>query len=171
MTDTELANQLARDVDGSFALFVDATKDRLFGGLRLICGNDAEDVTQEAYLKAYRALKTYDAGRIKKLQCRSWLWTIALNTSRNAHRSRTRKPEVITDQLPEQASDAADLPDESIMVALAELTTHQSRAVVLHHVLGFTYGEVATITERAVGTVKSDVSRGLASLRTKGIEA
>lgn len=170
MTNDQITISLARNLDRGFADFVESTQHRLFGGLRFLAGDDAEDLAQETYLKAYRALQDYPPARIRQLKLNGWLWTIALNTTRNRRRGQARRPEIITDRLPEHGTSQAPL-DPDLVAAVHSLPLAQRRAIVLHHVLEFTYPEIADLTGRPVGTIKSDTSRGLATLRTKGIEA
>jgi RNA polymerase sigma-70 factor (ECF subfamily) len=61
--------------------------------LRLMIGQaDAEDLSAEAFLRAYRALQSYDAARLRELRIRPWLLTILRNTARNAARDAARRP-------------------------------------------------------------------------------
>ena len=170
MTNDAITTSLALNLDSAFPNFVESTQDRLYGGLRFLAGDDTEDLAQETYMKAYRALQGYPAARIRQLKLDGWLWTIALNTTRNRRRSQARRPEIITDRLPERGASRAPM-DPDLVEAVHSLPLAQRRAIVLHHLLEFTYPEIADLTGRPVGTIKSDTSRGLATLRTKGIEA
>ena len=62
---------LARDLDGSFERLVVEYQDRLYSFALRFCGNreDAEEVAQDAFVRAYRALKTYPAERIRASRC------------------------------------------------------------------------------------------------------
>lgn len=163
----DLANALATDLDDAFPAVVEEMGTRLFWGLRRICGDhqEAEDLTQETFIRAYRALGTYDGDRIRSLRLQAWLWTIAMNLGRNHLRDRSRRPTYV-----EMDGDAPDTDPEPIDEAawdrrLAELNNHQRTAVVLRHVVGLGASEIAEITGRPEGTVKADVHRGLAKLR------
>ncbi len=169
---TELASRLAADVDAAFPELVLTHQDRLYSGVRSFVGAaDAEDVTQEAFIRAHRALQTYAADRIESLQVSPWLWTIALNLCRNWARTRSRRPQTV--QLSFDQSGGAAAEDEvvnGVMLdgwkqRLARLSEAQRVAVVLRHVVGLSYREIATATDRPVGTTKTDVSRGLTALR------
>jgi RNA polymerase sigma-70 factor, ECF subfamily len=60
--------------------------------LRLTRGPaDAEDLSAEAFLRAYRALQSYDAARLRELRIRPWLLTILHDTARNAARDAARR--------------------------------------------------------------------------------
>src|SRR5690242_7055404 len=84
MTDA-LTARLAADLDGSFEALVREHQDRLYTIALRYVGNpsDAEELTQDAFVRAYRALSSYDAARIRNLDLRAWLTTIVLNACRN----------------------------------------------------------------------------------------
>ena len=169
--DTALAAQLAADLDGSFEALVLAHQDRLFtiafrtGGDR----HDAEELVQDCFVRAYRALASYPPPRIRELRIRGWLTTILLNAGRNRARVR-RVPttELAFDPGTEPAVDPLTRRDERETWArlLAGLSPAQRTAVVLRHVDGMSYAEIAEATGRPEGTVKAHVHRGLAALRT-----
>lgn len=162
----ELCNRLASDLDGAFTDLVVAMRDDLYSGLRRLHGADAEDLAQEALIRAYAALQSYDASRIRALRLRPWMWTIALNLGRNRVRDRARRP-VPVPMEDTHGSDDPEPPDTSAWTErFARLSTQQRRAVVLRHVVGMSYPEISEATGRPEGTVKADVSRGLARLRT-----
>ena len=71
-----------------------AFQDGLFSGLLRMVGNraDAEDLAQETFTRAYRSLRDFPPDRILALRLRGWLWTIALNLTRNRARTASRKP-------------------------------------------------------------------------------
>lgn len=169
---TGLAGRLAVDVDRAFPELVLDYQDRLYSGVRSFVGAaDAEDVTQETLIRAHKALHSYDPERIETLQVSGWLWAIALNLCRNWARTRSRRPQTVqltfdragTEAAADEAVDAVML--DSWRRRLAELNEAQRVAVVLRHVVGLSYREIAAATERPVGTAKTDVSRGLAALR------
>lgn len=168
-----LALWLATDLDGAFASYVRATADGVYSGALRMVGHrqDAEDILQETYARAYRALSGYGRRRIEELQIRGWTWTIAANLCRNRIRSRARKPTTSLDEdrgLGHQAPDASDSStdlDPTLQAALLTLTFPQRAGVVMRHVLDLPYEEIARALGRPVGTVKNDVHRGLARLR------
>src|SRR5262252_8133347 len=91
MTDGPLEAALAADLDGPFERLVPEYQDRLFGfALRLTRSReDAEEIAQDAFVRAYRAMKSYPAERVRSLALRAWLYRITLNVARN-HRRRRR---------------------------------------------------------------------------------
>ena len=131
----------------------------------VVCGDEAEDAAQDAFVKAFRALDRFRDGS----PWRPWLLTIVANEARNRRRSAGRREHLalraarvaVTDAGP---PDAAGLSDE-LVGALRRLDAGQREAVVLRHVLDLSEAETAAVLGCRVGTVKSRVSRGLARLR------
>ncbi len=170
-----LNRRLAADLDRAFPEFVTEMQGLVFNGAcRWLPGKqDAEDVTQEAFVKAYRALQGYPPERIVDLRLRPWLFTITVNLCRNHARTRSRRPAQV-------AIDGTDTPGPETteqsaidLVAvdewrtrLGELTARQRDAIVLRHVVDLTYDEIGEVLDRPAGTVKSDVHRGLDRLRS-----
>jgi RNA polymerase sigma-70 factor (ECF subfamily) len=160
-----LCDRLADDLDAAFPDLVRALQDDMYSGLRSLAGPEAEDLTQETFIRAYRALSEYEPGRIRELKLRGWIWTIALNLGRNHLRARSRRPFLVDREI-EIRSDDPDYIDLSAWHRrLQGLPPRTRRAVVLRHVVGLGYEEIAIATGQAVGTVKSDVHRGLEKLR------
>ena len=161
----DLCRRLAADLDSAFPDFVSAMSRDVYSGLRRLAGpDDAEDLTQEAFIRAYRALHGYDRRRIENLRLRGWLWTIALNLGRNHARDRARRPVLV--DLETVASHDPEPPDSAAWDRrLAALPPVQRRAVVLRHVVGLGYDEIGEATDRPEATVRSDVHRGLEKLR------
>lgn len=174
--DEPLAAALAADLDGTFERLVLAHQDRLFTIAFRTGGNrhDAEELVQDCFVRAYRALASYPAARIRDLRLRGWLTTILLNAGRNRARVR-RVPttELVFDPGSEPSGDPMARRDERETWArlLATLTPAQRTAVVLRHVDGMSYAEIAAATGRPEGTVKAHVHRGLAALRTALVAA
>ena len=80
-----LTDRLAADLDGSFEDLVREHQDRLYALALRYVGNpsDAEELTQDAFVRAYRALERYEADRVRHVDLRPWLTTILLNACRN----------------------------------------------------------------------------------------
>ena len=163
----DLAKALAKDLDSTFPRVVEEMGTSLFWGLRRMCGDhqEAEDLTQETFIRAYRALSGYDAQRIGSMDLRPWLWTIAMNMGRNHLRSRSRRPTYV-EMTETGTEDPEPMDDAAWDRRLSKLNGHQRTAVVLRHVVGMGIEEIANATGRPEGTVKADVHRGLARLRT-----
>jgi RNA polymerase sigma-70 factor (ECF subfamily) len=170
----ELSHRLADDLDGCFADFVEEHQGLVFGVALRAVGNraDAEDVAQESFVRAYRALRKYPAERVRQMLLRPWLARIALNVARNQFRA--RRPVTELDAAADVAGPAIQEPvvlaerrDERrlwlrLMTALPE---RQRLAVGLRHVEGLSYPELAHALDRPLGSVKSDVHRGVRLLR------
>lgn len=172
ITIDDLNNRLADDVDSTFPDLVRALQDGVYSGALQLTRNthDAQDVTQETFVRAYRALRRYDRDRIEGLQVEPWVWTIALNLCRNRARSKSRHPEVHA--VVEQRDPQPDPGDQAVATdlglwreRLARLNEPQRTAVVLHHVVGLAHADISTITGRPESTTRSDLRRGLAALR------
>jgi RNA polymerase sigma-70 factor (ECF subfamily) len=168
--DADLAARLAVDLDGSFETLVLEHQDRLFTIAHRIGGDrsDAEELVQDTFVRAYRAMDGYPPDRIRELRLRGWLTTILLNAGRN--RSRVRRVstvELVFDPGSEPTADPLTRRDERETWArlLAGLSPAQRTAVVLRHVDGLSYAEIAEAVGRPEGTVKAHVHRGLAALR------
>jgi RNA polymerase sigma-70 factor (ECF subfamily) len=162
----DLANALATDLDATFPKVVESLGTQLFWGLRRICGDhqEAEDLTQETFIRAFRALDGYEAERIRAMDLRPWLWTIAMNLGRNHLRDRSRRPTYV-EMTDSGREDPEPVDDVEWDRRLSVLSDHQRTAVVLRHVVGLGVVEISEITGRPEGTVKADVHRGLTRLR------
>ncbi|HET7181936.1 MAG TPA: sigma-70 family RNA polymerase sigma factor [Candidatus Limnocylindrales bacterium] len=181
-TDTALANRLARDVDAAFPDLVIAHQDRLYTiALRLLGDRrDAEEVAQDALVRAYRAIGGYPRERVVALRLRPWLASIAVNLARNRRRRfEDRQPpnqlEPMVDAGFDPASDdgrgapalAADRREtqRELASALLLLSPAVRVAIVLRHVDGLSVAECAEALDRPEGTIKAQVHRGLKELR------
>jgi RNA polymerase sigma-70 factor, ECF subfamily len=141
---------------------------------------DAEDLVQETYLKAYRAFGSFTEGT----NVRAWLYRILTNNYINTYRAAKRRPEV-TDvedvedlylyrRLPSSdgrsgrsAEDEAleGFTDEEVKSAIEALPDAFRIAVLLADVEGFSYKEIAEITDVPIGTVMSRIHRGRRALQ------
>jgi RNA polymerase sigma-70 factor (ECF subfamily) len=181
VTDDALTAALATRLDAGFEQVVLAYQHRLFAFALRISGSpqDAEEIAQDAFVRAYRALQTYEAARVCALALRPWLFSIALNIYRN--RVRRHQPaqtplddddddtphlQIVGDahDWPEVAAEAAEQRRELAMV-IAGLPPRYRIAVVLRHVEGVGYCEIAETLGQPVGTVKANVHRGTRLLR------
>lgn len=168
--DASLAGRLAVDLDGSFETLVHAHAARLFSIALRVIGDrcDAEEAAQDALVRAYRALAGYDPERIRTIRLRPWLATIVLNVCRNRNRvRRVRTVELVFEPAAEPSVDPLARRDAKATWAslLATLPPAQRTAVVLRHVDGLSYGQMAEVLGRPEGTLKAQVHRGLGALR------
>jgi RNA polymerase sigma factor (sigma-70 family) len=176
-TEDHLRLGLVVDLDSGFAAVV-----RCYGrvvysvALRLAATPaDAEDLAAEAFLRAFRALRGYDAARLRELRIRPWLLTILRNTARNAARDAARRPGPPPAFEPPELAGTAYSPEQRVESDQAQrewglllrlLPEAQRVAVVLRHVEDLPISEIAQILGCREGTAKSHVSRGLARLRS-----
>ncbi len=164
----ELTTALASDLDGAFPRLVDEMGPGLYWGLRRMCGDhgEAEDLTQETFIRAYRSLSDFDRTRFVDLRLGPWMWTIALNLGRNHLRDRSRRPTLVEMHGHERPHHDTDPPDDRAWdTRFAALSRNQRTAVVLRHVVGLGIVEISESTGRPEGTVKADIHRGLEKLR------
>jgi RNA polymerase sigma-70 factor (ECF subfamily) len=162
----EMGQALATDLEGSFPAMVEHMGNRIYWGLRRMSNDhqEAEDLAQETFIRAYTALRGYDTARIKTLKVEPWLWTIALNLGRNSLRDRSRRPTWV--ELSDSGVEDPEMVDGRAWdERLGRLNSHQRTAVVLRHVVGLGMADIAEATGRPEGTVKADIHRGLARLR------
>jgi RNA polymerase sigma-70 factor (ECF subfamily) len=121
----------------------------------------AEDIAQEAFLSALRALDRFDRRR----PLGPWLHRIVVNRAIDWSRGRALRPETAADTLPEPAApDASAAIGDEVVAALADLGPEHRAVVVLRHLLGYTPGEIATMLDLPRGTVNSRLRRALDAL-------
>jgi len=158
--------------DRVFERLVREHQDRIFALGFALTGNrhDAEDVAQDTFLRAYRALVSYPPERVRELKSKAWLHRIAVNVVRN--RVRGVKPRLVELNGSEPATVAGPEEDalrraevDELAARVACLPVRYREAVVLRHVQDLSYAEVAHALGQPVGTVKANVHRGLKMLR------
>lgn len=118
---------------------------------------DAEDVTQETFVRAIRSLGTWQQDR----QFRPWLMTIASNRCRSKLTARARRPvasEIVT-QLPDRTPDDGSNLAEEVTLALGSLRDDYREAFLLFHEHQLSYAEIAERLKCPLGTVKTWVHR------------
>ena len=182
-----LTAALATDLDAAFERLVLTHQDRLYSICLRLLGDarDAEEVAQDALVRAYRAMQTYDRQRIRDLQLKPWLATIAINLCRN--KVRRRPVPMIALDMPARQDEPRSAPGEQLASQDASGNPHENAArretaaawaalvatlpdryrtpVVLRHVDGLSYQELSSVLCRPEGTIKAQVHRGIAMLR------
>jgi RNA polymerase sigma-70 factor (ECF subfamily) len=129
-------------------------------------GADAEDVVQDAFVKAYRKLAEYRGDS----SFRSWLLAIVANETRNLHRSRQRRAGAFERAANLAAAPADELTTEDreeLLAAVAELPEADRDVIAYRYLLDLSEAETAQALDWPRGTVKSRTSRALAKLRTR----
>ncbi len=160
------------DFEAAAMPFVDSLYNTAFRMTRN--AEDAEDLVQESYLKAYKYYDKFQEGTNFK----AWLFKILKNTFINSYRRRQARPPQndfaeIEESFETQVSEEVkrrikspeeelleDVLDEDVQRALDDLPTDYRMAVVLADLEGFSYKEIAEILELPVGTVMSRLYRG-----------
>lgn len=172
-TTDPLCSRLADDLDQAFPELVTDHQGLVFGvAVRVIGDSNAEDVAQEVFVRAYRALRRYPAARVREMRLRPWLARMTLNQARNALRGRRDHVDIADVAESRQSNE----PGPAQLVQRAEeqsmwrrlldgLPARYRLAVALRHVDDLSYAEIAETLGRPLGSVKSDVHRGIALLR------
>ncbi|MFD5599739.1 sigma-70 family RNA polymerase sigma factor [Leucobacter sp. NPDC058333] len=155
--------------------------DQLYGAAMKMTRNpqDAQDLVQETFLKAFSAFGSFQEGTNLK----AWLYRIMTNSYINTYRKRQREPYLgavddledwqlggaeSTTAMSSRSAEAEAIdrtPDSVVTTALNELPEDFRIAVYLADVEGFSYQEIADIAEVPIGTVMSRLHRGRARLR------
>lgn len=123
-------------------------------------GAAAEDIAQEAFIAALRALGRFDRRR----PFGPWLHRIVVNRSIDWSRRRAARQEVAMNTLEDHATDERF--DDEVLGALRELPPDQRAIIILRHLLEYTPGEIARMLDLPRGTVNSRLRRGLDRVRT-----
>jgi len=164
-----------------FESIVDDYQRRLYGFALRMTGNreDAEEIVQDAFVRAYRALGKMSPEQRSELRLQPWLYTITLNVTRN--RLRSKKPTNVAldaladpDALLRETSEAPPQPEAIVErdadmalveKALLQLPMHLRAAATLRFIEGRSHPEIAEILNQPIGTVKSHVHRAVRILR------
>jgi RNA polymerase sigma-70 factor, ECF subfamily len=182
-TDADLIKRAqAQDLD-AFCALAERYARRIHLLASRYCENpqDAEDLSQEVWLKAYQALQTFRFDS----SFYTWLRRITINTFLNHRRSnffRRHGQTTVVQLLRIDSDDSGELVEstsvspeniynkllfESVVHALAELTPSQRLAFLLRHYEGMSYDEIANAMNCSTGTVKKGVWRAIAKLRAR----
>jgi RNA polymerase sigma-70 factor, ECF subfamily len=165
-----------------FEEIVDEYQRRLYGFALRMTGNreDAEEIVQDAFVRAYRALAKMSPEQRGELRLQPWLYTITLNVTRNRLRSK-RPANVALDAMadadavlrsslregPPQPEKIIEQNADMALVeqALLQLPMHLRAAATLRFIEGRSHPEIAEILDQPIGTVKSHVHRAVRILR------
>ena len=165
----ELLERLTAGEERAWFEFVQEYEGRMYGYLYRLEGNseDALDLTQEVFYRAWRSIRTFRAGE----RVLPWLYQVARNTQIESHRRKQLQRfsleqaredvgfEVTSEKRsPVQAAESADAQDR-VQRALQQLPPEYREAVVLRVMEDLSYDEIAQIQGVALGTAKSRVFR------------
>ena len=180
-TETDLAAALALDLDAAFEPFVIAYRQCIVRFVaRMLADNArAEDIAQDVFVRAYRALRSYPAERIVALRLRPWIYTIAHNLTRNAVRD--SPPHVDSLEYDDGFERATATVDEGpgsealaarhetwleIQAAIGRLSPRIRSAFVMRYLDDLSYEEIAHALRQPVGTVKASAHRAAIAVRS-----
>lgn len=186
VSDEELMLRCRNGDMGAFELLVVRYKDAILNFCyRLLHDyHRAEDVTQEAFLRAFRSADRYEP----KAKFKNWLYLIASNLCKNELRNRHRHRQTSLDAMISDdpggrapwLMDASNLPDdlyekkeqqEMVQRALDELPENQRLALVMATYQGLRYDEIASVLDCSVSAVKSLIHRARKNIRPLLIQA
>lgn len=172
-TDQELVKQVQSGNKNAFNLLVIRHQNKVMNIVARYVKNsgDVADVTQEAFIKAYRALPNFRG----ESAFYTWLYRIAVNSAKNYLTSQSRKPPARdvdaqeadfydgSDALKENASPERTLLSEELQTklfaAIDNLPDDLRAAITLREIEGLSYEEIAAVMECPVGTVRSRIFR------------
>jgi RNA polymerase sigma-70 factor (ECF subfamily) len=177
-SDAEIVRAVLDGDRNRYSLLVDACGERIINYLARMIGNryEAEELAQETFVRAYVALNSYNP----EYKFSTWLYKIATNLCINYLKKRKRyihvddyqdeddqSPWVLPD--PRSEGDPARVTEqrelqEQIQQAINQLPTGYQTVVILRHVHGLSYQEIADVTALPIGTVKSRLGRGRSRL-------
>jgi len=176
-TDEELVEACLAGEESAFDVLLGRWEKRIRGAIYRLVGSDEEarDLCQEAFLKAYKNLRSFK----QEARFSSWLYQIALNLCRDRMRRRRGKTMVSLDELEEggaampvagpTALDLLQERDTSRLVAQAveSLPGEQREVIILKEYQGLTFLEIAQVLDVPISTVKTRLYRGLDQLRSR----
>jgi RNA polymerase sigma-70 factor (ECF subfamily) len=168
---TDAVRSVRQGDPSAFQRIVESTSLRLVRAAARICGSpsEAEDIVQEAYVKAYRSIleDRFDG----RSSVETWLYRITANAAVDALRRRARTPEPI-DDVAETAWAGHESAEARVALAelddwLRDLPAEQRATLVLKVVEGHTAAEVAEILNLSEGAVEQHLVRARATLRAR----
>ena len=172
-TDAEIVTRVLKGDVQAYALLIEAYKAPVFNLAFRMTGrhDDAEDLTQEIFIRAYQKLHTFNQGK----KYFTWLYTLSINLIRNYLKKKARDmtPELVGSHLSGQQPQGhegreGDLLNEDSMRRLEEgmqkLPVDLREAIILKYHQDMTFEEVAAITGDSLSAVKMRVYRGLETL-------
>jgi RNA polymerase sigma-70 factor (ECF subfamily) len=170
-SDEELVAAVQAGDSSAFDVLVRRWDRKIQGAAYRVLGSDdeARDVSQEAFLKAYRGLPAFKG----EARFSSWLYQIALNLCRDRLRRRKGREFVSLDDVAPAMHGGPNVADvvesrdlaRRVASAVEDLSAEQREVIVLKEYEGLTFPEIAEVLGIPVSTVKTRLYRGLVQLR------
>jgi RNA polymerase sigma-70 factor (ECF subfamily) len=176
--DAEIVRSVLEGDRNRYAVLVDACSERIVNFLARMTGNryEAEELAQETFVRAYFALHTYDP----QFKFSTWLYKIATNLCIN-YLKKNRRLVHVDDYQGDEGQSTWVLPDtqasrdpvsatqrrelqHQIQQAIDQLPAAYRTVVILRHLHGLSYQEIADVIDLPIGTVKSRLGRGRCQL-------
>lgn len=155
--DAELVRECLEGRNEAFEALVERYQKAIFNAAYRLVNDfeDAKDITQTVFMKAYQSLPTFDPS----YRFYSWIFRIAINESLNHTQKRGRSEplgddHVATTQGPEAALAGVEV-SRHVQAALMNLKADYRTVIVLRHFMGCSYQEIGVITQTPEKTVKS----------------
>jgi len=183
LNESDLIKKTLEGDDHSFSLLVDKHKDFVFSMAVRILQNEqlAEEVAQDSFLNAYKALKSFEGNS----KFSTWLYRITYNVALNALKKENRNREFFSDQEPveymnysisNQINDST-LDDvernelgDIVRGCIAKLPPKFASILTMYHLNQMKYDEISELMRLPIGTVKSHIHRGRVMLRNLILE-
>lgn len=170
VSDLALVGRAQRDDVGAYDELVRRYQERIYATVYHMTSNheDANDLVQETFIKAYRALKTFKGDS----SFYTWVYRIAVNKTINFLKQRKNRvhmslndvdfnaekdPDLValvSDKTPRRDLNLSELQDK-LNAAMLKLSEHHRMVVILHDIQGLSHEEIATIMDCNIGTVRS----------------
>lgn len=177
---SDLAELLAIDLNSYFRQLVVSFQQRIYSFVLRQTGSpqDAEDIVQETFIRAYHALADYPPERVRSMKLQPWLYKITLNIfyrSKSAQRLQCVPLDLSEESgLLEIAEEEGEQPEQLLLDKeegrelaneVSRLPAHYRIVVCLYYYEELSYREIAETLNQPLGTVKSNVHRGMLLLR------
>jgi len=175
------ANEVEREKQREFSAEALPHMDVLYNFALRMTGNpdDADDLLQETYLKAFRFWDKFEKGT----NCRAWLFRIMKNSYINRYRKESREPDTVDyddveefyNSIRDETAETTDMEerlfgnllDDDVAKALESLPVDFRTVLILCDIERFTYEEISEFVNCPIGTVRSRLHRGRKMLRAK----
>lgn len=171
MSETELVSRASQGDSGAWESLVLMHQEALFRLAYLFLGDadEAADVAQEAFIRAYKSLDRFDTTRL----LRPWMMSICANLARNRRRSIGRQLAALRRLVMKDPDHTASVEDRTtqrwqahtLRRAVQRLSEHDQQVIYLRYFLDMSVEETAQVLEVASGTIKSRLHRALDRLQ------